>query len=150
IGTFVTGLGLDTVPDRILDNARDRILDAFATAVAGRDMPVTRAIVAGVTASGSTGASALLPTGGTARAADAALVNGTAIHALLFEDYFPVSGDHPGSAVVPAALAATESAAAARGRPGTVGDFVVATVAGYEVMVRLGLMTGKRVWARGF
>jgi 2-methylcitrate dehydratase PrpD len=151
MGTFVSGLALDTIPDTVLDSARDRLLDALSTAVAGRDMPVTRAIVASTTAGGAAGGtSAVFPTGGRASAQDAALINGTAIHALLFEDYFPVSGDHPGAAVVPAALAAVESGAALRGRAGTVGDVLVAVVAGYEMQVRLGLMTGKRIWNRNF
>lgn len=151
MGALVSGLSLETIPAHILDSSRDRLLDALATAVAGRDMPVTRAIAATVAASDATGgACALLPEGGRATAQDAALLNGTAIHALLFEDYFPISGDHPGSAVVPAALAAVETAAGMRGRPGTVGDLLVAVVAGYEIQVRLGWMTGKRIWNRNF
>ncbi len=149
MGTFVSGLSLDTVPATVLDSARDRFLDAISTAVAGRDMPVTKAIAASIAAGDGTGACTLL-TGGTAGAQDASLLNGTAIHALLFEDYFPVSGDHPGAAVVPAALAAVESGARMRGRAGTVGDVLVAVVAGYEIQVRLGLMTGKRIWNRNF
>lgn len=151
MGRLVADLRLETIPPHILDSARDRLLDALATAVAGRDMPVTRAIAGAVAASDATsGACALLPDGGRATAQDAALLNGTAIHALLFEDYFPVSGDHPGAAVVPAALAAVETMSGMRGRPGTVGDLLVAVVAGYEIQVRLGWMTGKRIWNRNF
>jgi len=150
MSTFVSGLSLGTIPARILDSARDRVLDAFSTAVAGRDMPVTQAVARAVAASGSTGGSAVLPTGGRVAAPDAALLNGVAVHSLLFEDYNATAGSHPGSAVVPAALAAVESGAALRGRPGTVGDMLVAVVAGYEIEVRLSLMTGKRVWLRGF
>jgi 2-methylcitrate dehydratase PrpD len=147
---FVSALALDSIPDHVLDSGRDRLLDAIATAVAGRDMPVTRAIVASVAAAGTVGDCAVFPTGGYAAPADAALVNGTAIHALLFEDYNPTPGSHPGSAVIPAALAAVESGSTIRGREGTIGDLLVAVVAGYEVEVRLGMMTGKRVWNRGF
>jgi 2-methylcitrate dehydratase PrpD len=126
------------------------VLDAVSTAVGGHDMPVTKAILATVAAGGDAGGSTVLPTGGTAAPRDAALVNGTAVHSLLFEDYNAPSGDHPGAAVVPAALAAAESGTALRGRPGTVGDLLIAVVAGYEIQVRLGFMSGKRIWLRGF
>lgn len=148
---FVSSLTRDSIPDRILDGARDRLLDALSTALASRDIPTTQAVVTAVRAGDSNGGTCtVLPTGTRASAQDAALINGTAMHAVLYEDYHVTASDHPGVSVVPAALAAVESSAAFRGKQPTVGDLLVAVVAGYEIQVRLGLIAAAGIRARGF
>jgi 2-methylcitrate dehydratase PrpD len=147
---FVTGLDYGSVPDKILDNGRDRLLDAISTAVASRGVATTRAVVAAaeLMSPATGGECTVLPTGGTMTASDAALVNGTAVHAILFEDINLFSSDHPGAVIVPAALAAAESAGRVAGRAATIGDLIVGIVAGYEVHLRLGIIAADGVKAR--
>lgn len=150
LSAFVTGLSAGSIPEKILDSGRDRLLDAISTAVASRGVATTRAVVAAadLMSAGGGGECAVLPTGGRLTAADAALVNGTAVHAILFEDINLSSSDHPGAVIVPAALAAAESAARVVGRAATVGDLIVAIVAGYEVHLRLGVLAADGVKQR--
>lgn len=148
---FVASLTPDAIPAYIVDGARNRLLDALSTSLASREVTTTRAVIETVRSGGSTGGGCtVLPTGGSASAQDAALINGTAIHAILYEDYHIRSADHPGAVVIPAALAAAESSEPLRGRASTVGDLLVSIVAGYEIQVRLGLVAATGIRARGF
>jgi 2-methylcitrate dehydratase PrpD len=141
LSRFVGELGWSALPARIQERARDRVLDAISTAVASQDVDVTRTARA---AADSGGACTVLPGGGTSGTRDAALVNGVAVHAILFEDINLASVDHPGAVVVPAALAAVEEAG------GSMGDLLTAVVAGYEVQLYLGAIATPGVVARGF
>jgi len=71
-------------------------------------------------------------------AAEAALANGVAAHAHDYDDMCFVSMAHPSCALVPAALAAAESAGAS-GR-----EVLEAYVAGFELECRLGLVMNPR------
>lgn len=150
IAGYVSGLSLDTIPTRVLDSARDRLLDALSTALASRDMKATQAIIAAVQVAGhGAGPSTVISNGTSAGAQDAALINGTAVHAVLFEDYYAHNADHPSATIVPAALAAAEASGDLRGRAPTIGDLLVAIVAGYEVEVKLGDIVATGIRARG-
>ncbi|MFD2420103.1 MmgE/PrpD family protein [Amycolatopsis pigmentata] len=77
-------------------------------------------------------------------ATTAALVNGTAGHALDLDDlYFPAMS-HPGCVIVPATVAAA-TANRTDGR-----RLITAIVGGYEVMGRIGVATGLRAGELGF
>ena len=74
-----------------------------------------------------------------------ALANGTAAHALEFDDVNNEASLHPGVAIFPAAIAACEMA----NRGGK--EFIEGVVLGYEVMIRLGKALGpKEHYSRGF
>jgi 2-methylcitrate dehydratase PrpD len=66
------------------------------------------------------------------RASDAALVNGTAVHAFELDDYHQAKL-HPGAVVIPAAVAMAEKLGASGEQ------LVTAIAAGYEVMIRSSL-----------
>ena len=100
---FAHPLRWDGLPDDVQARAKDRLLDAFSTAVASRDIEVTRASLASLEL--GAGRCSVLPTGTSATLSDAAFANGVAVHAILFEDIHLASADHPGAVVVPAALA---------------------------------------------
>ncbi|HEY4224751.1 MAG TPA: MmgE/PrpD family protein [Pseudolysinimonas sp.] len=148
IAGFITGLRWEEVPPEIQDHARNRLLDALSTAVASRGVPTTKAIVAVGEALATTGLCTVLPTGRTTAASEAALVNGTAVHSILFEDIHFHSSDHPGAVIVPAALAAAESATLVTGRPATIGDLLRGVLVGYEVHLRMGVIAASGIKAR--
>lgn len=77
------------------------IADTLGCIHAGRNDPATRAVAGAVTAGGG----AWLVTGGAADPAAAAMVNGTAAHALDFDDNFTPGMSHASAVIVPALLA---------------------------------------------
>jgi 2-methylcitrate dehydratase PrpD len=73
----------------------------------------------------------------------AALVNGGLSHIVEMDDLDRGSVVHPGTVVIPAALAATEATGGSGGR------FLLAVIAGYEAAIRIGLAVGRshyRYW----
>ena len=151
LGSFVHELALSDVASDVLDRARDRLLDALSTAIASRNVATTRVVTAAadLLASGA-GPCTVLPTGRSASADNAALVNGAAVHTILFEDINLSSSDHPGAVVVPAALCAAEAAAHYTGQPTDLGDLLLGVLVGYEVHLWLGVLAAGGVRAPGF
>ncbi|HVW46315.1 MAG TPA: MmgE/PrpD family protein [Solirubrobacterales bacterium] len=149
LAELASELRWDDLPAPVRERARDRLLDALSTAVAGADVASTRTALAVAESGGPDGEATLLPTGGRAGGADAALVNGVAVHALLFEDINLASADHPGAVVVPAALAAAEEAARLGRREPRLADLLAAIVVGYEVQLHLGAVAAPGAIARG-
>ena len=138
-------LEFDRLPADVVALVGMAVLDTLGVAVAAVDEPVVRLVREELTTPGS----AALWGGGRADPGAAALVNGTAAHALDYDDYAPGSGLHPSAPLVAALLAA---AALQHGRGRTVSgrDLVTGYVAGYEVQERLGLLLWPSHYARGF
>jgi 2-methylcitrate dehydratase PrpD len=120
-----------------------RVLDTAGLVAAGWNTEAVRAALAFAEAEGGTSAAALWLGGGRLPASRAAFVHGVAAHCRDFDDTFTDSVVHPGSVVVPAALAAGE-AAGARAE-----DVGAAIAAGYEMAARIGGAAGRRFHARG-
>ncbi len=74
----------------------------------------------------------------------AALVHGVAAHCFDFDDTFPDSVVHPGSAVVPTALAVAEETGA------SATEILTAIAGGYELAARLAGVAARRFHERGF
>jgi 2-methylcitrate dehydratase PrpD len=148
IAEFITDLSWADVPPEIQDHARNRLLDALSTAAASRGVATTKALVAAGEGFATPGLCTVLPTGRTTAASEAALINGTAVHSILFEDIHFHSSDHPGAVNVPAALAAAESASLVTGRPATMEDLLRGILIGYEVHLRMGVIAATGIKAR--
>jgi 2-methylcitrate dehydratase PrpD len=132
LASFVAGLTYDDLPEEAVRTAERCYLDTVGVALAGAASPPGRTAARTLETAGSAGGEAtVLGTGTTASATDAAFVNGTAAHALDFDDMTRTIG-HPSPPLVPAALAVGE-AAEATGR-----DLVTAYAAGFEVGTRIG------------
>lgn len=96
-----------TLPDEAVRIIKTGFADTLATLVAGRDEPVVKIARQFVAARHpAAGASSVLLGRERLNAADAALINGTAGHALDFDDV--ALGGHPSTVLVPAVLAAAE------------------------------------------
>jgi 2-methylcitrate dehydratase PrpD len=113
---------------RMRTYALDTLAVTLAGSVAPSSLPVARTILAAAGKPEST----VICAGRVTSAWDAALANGTFAHALELDDDHRVAVLHPGAVVVPAALAAAESANA----PGI--TFLRALLIGYEVTCRVG------------
>jgi 2-methylcitrate dehydratase PrpD len=111
--------------------AKVGILDTVGVTVAGCGEPCAR-IVRRV-ASGNGGASLVYGSADRTNALDAALVNGTASHALDFDDMNNTLGGHPSAPLLPALFALADE------RPASGRAFIAAYVAGFETECKLGL-----------
>ncbi len=117
-------------------------LDTLAMALGGASAASSR--IARKALWSGPGAATLYGTGQTASAAEAALLNGTAAHALELDDDHRTSVMHPGAVVVPAAFALAE----ATGASGA--DFLRGVLAGYEVAIRTGEVFEGGLYRNGF
>src|SRR5262249_52220623 len=118
-------------------------LDTIGVAFAGATEPAGGAVQRVVEIDGA-GPCAVFGTSLRASAANAALANGTAAHALDYDDMCFVSLAHPSAPLVPAAWAAAEIAGAS-GRA-----LLDAYIVGFEIEGRLGRAMNPRPYQRGW
>ena len=116
--------------------ARHRILDALAAMVSGSHLKPGEMAIRYAQAQGGVAEATVLTTDIITSAVNAALVNGMFAHADETDDFEPVTKAHPGSAVVPAALAMAER----EGRSGA--ELLAAVALGYDVCCRFLLALG--------
>src|SRR6187455_3039633 len=116
-----------TIPPTALDAAARSSFDCVGVMLAGAADPTGRKMLDYVLRQGAVGPSAVVGSGRRTTPSLAALANGTAAHALEFDD---MSGfGHPSAVVVPALLAVAEAAPG----PVTGADLTSAYVVGLEV-----------------
>ena len=127
----ITALRYEDLPPEAVHWAKVGILDTVGVTLAGRRRSLARRIVAGVLSSG--GPSLILGTRKRVGALDAALVNGTASHALDFDDCNNTLGGHPSAPILPALFALADEIGAS-GR-----DFITAYVAGFETECKISM-----------
>jgi 2-methylcitrate dehydratase PrpD len=140
LARFVTGA---VPPPLARARAATAVLDTVGVALAGAAEPASRSVQQVVGAEGGA-ACRVWGTSLRAGAGAAALANGTAAHALDFDDMCFVSLAHPSAPLVPAALAAAEMA-------GATGRAVLdAYVVGFEIEGRLGRVMNPRHYQRGW
>jgi 2-methylcitrate dehydratase PrpD len=133
------------VPPAVRTVIRQAVLDTLGVTLAGAGEPVTRILVTACTGQLGPGPASLLDGSGRGTSAEtAALINGTAAHALDFDDMHPAMLGHPSAPLVPAVLALAEEL----GSSGS--EVVTALAAGYEVQARVGIAVTSSHYARGF
>ena len=140
-----SGLHFKELPPEVVEVARHCLLDWLGCTLAGsREEAALIALDEAVESCGAergvtvVGRSALLPI------KEAALVNGTASHALDYDDVQPAMIGHPSVPIWPGLLALAEHTGASGE------DVVSAFVAGYETECRVGLAVGRPHYLRGF
>lgn len=112
-------------------SAKRAILDTLGVALAGSTEPASATLRTVLREESSRGNSVVLGTTSKTGCMDAALMNGTAAHALDFDDVSDAMGGHP-SAPVLAALLALGDRTTATGK-----DVLVAFIAGFETEIRI-------------
>jgi 2-methylcitrate dehydratase PrpD len=123
-------------PPNVAREAKYRILDTLAAMVSGSHLQAGEMAIAFARAQGGTAEATVLTTDIRTTAVNAALANGMFAHADETDDFEPVTKAHPGSHVVPAALAVAER----EGRSGA--DLIAAVTLGYDVCCRFLLALG--------
>jgi hypothetical protein len=144
-GRFVAGLKYEDLPAEVVDRAKGVTLQALSSALVAHDMPASRQALALMQEeeAGGGGVATVLCNGARLTKAGAAFVNTETIFAGGKWDTFRML-THPGTTILPAALAAAENSGAS-GR-----EFLVAVAAGYEVMERMAAEFIPTVMSRGF
>jgi 2-methylcitrate dehydratase PrpD len=130
---FVHDTRFEEIPADALRTVRYQILAIVGTTVAGATTDGCETAVQLYKELGGKEEATILVHGGRIPAHDAAFVNGVMARALDFCDSM-APGPHPGAAVIPAALAASELIGGCSGR-----DFIAAVAVGTEVASRLNL-----------
>lgn len=122
---------------------RAAVADCVGCILAGARTATVEALVAGLAP--AVGAATLIGRGGSADARTAALVNGTAGHALDYDDIDWHLYGHPSTVAVPALLAFAEAEGSRSGA-----DLLDAYAVGVEVMGKLGLAINPGLYLRGW
>ena len=131
LSVYMSGAGTRPLPDEVVEQAKNHLLDSLASMISGSELPAGEAAQRYVRAHGGKGSATIAGTALTATSADAALANGMMAHADETDDSHNVSRSHPGCAVVPAALAAGEEFGVDGAR------FLRAVALGYDVGPRV-------------
>ena len=132
------------LPDDVITVAKHCVLDWVGVTVAGSREPVTGMIRDFVLDEGGAPQATLIGTGQRVSAREAALVNGTASHALDFDDVMSAMGGHPTVPVLPAVLAVVQQ----EGLDGRA--LIAALVAGLETEGRVGRLVAPDHYAAGW
>ena len=134
----------ERVPEEAIVQAKRALLDTLGVALAGSREESARVVAEWVRERGGREEATVLGQRFRAPAAEAALVNGTAGHALDYDDVsLPMRG-HPSAPLLPAVLSVGEKARSS-GR-----DLLTAFVLGFEVETRLGRAIGEAHYALGW
>lgn len=146
---FAHGLRLDAIPAPVLHLARLHLADAMGVGLAASRVPAHQRLLAQLRAEGSgdragEGAATVFGFAGGAPAPLAALLNGTSIHSLEYDDTHMASIVHGSAVIVPAALAVAEA------KDLGLDDLLRLVVAGWETLVRLGEASPGGFQRRGF
>jgi 2-methylcitrate dehydratase PrpD len=122
----------ETLSDEARALARQCILDYLACTLPGAAEPLTAMMLAEMEEQGGKETATIVGHSTRLPALSAALVNGSASHALDFDDVNLAMPGHPSVAILPALLALAEE----RGSSGK--EVIAAFVAGYELQCRVG------------
>jgi 2-methylcitrate dehydratase PrpD len=141
LAEFAAHLPADSITDRARDETRRSFIDTIGTMLAGVPEPPSRIMREYVINQGAAGSAWVAGSHRTTTPMLAALANGTAAHALDFDD--GLLWGHPGVAVVPIALAVAEETGADGRR------LLDAIAVGYEIGFRVGMSTTGEPYRRG-
>ena len=139
----ISALNYGALPPEAVHWAKVGILDYLGVTLAGSREPAARLALEALGAPAA-GAAALFGLNQRVGALDAALVNGTASHALDFDDCNNTFGGHPSAPILPALFAlADETGASGR-------DFLAAYVAGFEAETKIALAVHFHHYMKGW
>ena len=142
LGERVAALSWKDLPPEAVDWAKVGVLDMVGVTLAGSREEAPRLLASALDL--GTGPSLLFGASRRVGVLDAALINGTASHALDFDDCSNTMGGHP-SVPVLSALFALADELGASGR-----EFVVAYIAGFETETKLALAVNFHHYTKGW
>jgi 2-methylcitrate dehydratase PrpD len=127
---FCAAVSLDSLPPEVIRKAKLCLLDYAANIYGSLELDAVAQVIAYVKSLGAGGPATAFGCGFKTDLHHAAFINGTTAEAIEAQDGLRFGGNHPGTSVIPAALALAET----RGLDGS--RVVEAIVAGYEAANR--------------
>ncbi len=144
VGKYACGLAYESLPEEVIEAAKVPIIDCLGVTVAGLEDEGTRIAAEWVQSMACGQDSTVFYGFGKSAEAWAAMANGTAAHALDFDDVsFRMMG-HPSVALVPAILAVGETLSA------TGEECILSYVVGLEVAAKTGAALGGNSYMLGW
>ena len=131
LAEFCAGISLERLPAAVVGKAKLCLLDFFANVYGSLELEAVSRVVSYIRSLGGPEVATALGCGFRTGIHNAAFLNGTAAEAIEAQDGLRFGGNHPGTAVIPAALAVAEDLAL-DGR-----KVIEAVVAGYDVAGRI-------------
>lgn len=142
---FVLGLRFDQLKPDVVTQAKKLVLDLIGVSLAGyRLMEFPRIVVGYIESLGGIPEATVLRTKRKFPSVNAVFANASCAHALDMDDGHRFGALHPGTVVIPAAIAAAELSGA------DTRTLITGIVAGYEVMIRIGAAINPSSLNRGF
>jgi 2-methylcitrate dehydratase PrpD len=132
---YMAAAAARSLPNEVTEHAKQHILDTFAAIISGSQLPPGRFAIAFARAHMGEKIATVAGSNVVCGAVDAALANGILAHSDETDDYAPM-GTHPGSAIVPAALATGEQF----GMDGV--RFLRSVTLGYDIANRMAAVLG--------
>jgi 2-methylcitrate dehydratase PrpD len=130
LSAYIAGALKRNLPDEVAERAKIHLVDTFAAILSGSRLLSGKRIIAYVKPLGGTRQAGVIGTRHVTTVLNAALANGTCGHADETDDTHPPTRTHPGTSVLPAALAISEKFE----RPGR--NLLSAVVLGYDLCAR--------------
>ncbi|MFZ0448724.1 MAG: MmgE/PrpD family protein [Desulfatiglandaceae bacterium] len=135
----------EDLDQKIIDQAKMLILDLTGVSLAGYEMmEFPRLVVDYMIELGGKPEATILHTKRKFPAINAAFANAACAHALDMDDGHRFAALHPGTVIIPAAMAAAELVKA------STREFIAGIVVGYEIMIRIGMAISPSSLNRGF
>ena len=131
LAEFCAGVSLERLPAEVVDKTKLCLLDFLANVYGSLELEAVSGVVSYIHSLGGPEAATALGCGFKTGLHNAAFLNGTTAEAIEAQDGLRFGGNHPGTAVIPAALAVAEDL----GRSGK--EVIEAVVAGYDVAGRI-------------
>lgn len=138
------GVRFDALPPDVVSIAKCCLIDWLGVTLAGAQEEMSKILQAEAQEEGAKEQASVIGGGFRTSLMQAALLNGTASHALDYDDVNLLMVGHPTVPVVPAILALSE-------RDGATGkDFIAAFIAGVETEVRISMLMGETHYVKGW
>jgi 2-methylcitrate dehydratase PrpD len=144
LADYAMALTFEDLPEDVVEVAKHCLLDWIGVTLAGAKEPLTQILIEQIRADGGTPQATLIGDGRKANLAQAALINGSASHALDFDDVQQRLHGHPTAPIAPVVLALAECYGAG-GK-----EILTALVAGIEVECRINVFMGENHYERGW
>src|SRR6266436_555113 len=109
LASYMSAAGAHALPDAVVLEAKNHILDTLAAAISGSELPPGIQALKFARTYGGNGGATILASDLVAGPIEAAIVNGALAQSDETDDNYSAGGAHPGCAVVPAALALGET-----------------------------------------
>ncbi len=142
---FVVGTRFEDLKQEVVLQAKKLFMDLIGVSLAGyKLMEFPRGMVDYMAGLGGTPEATIIGTKRKFPAINAAFANAACAHGLDMDDGHRFAALHPGTVIIPAAIAAAELSEA------TTKELIAGVVAGYEVMIRIGMAINPSSLNRGF